>query len=91
MEYAKNSNCRLGNGVGSDVRRAIDDEFACPGNSTQAPTGRKIEQATGGGYYPFIDQTATAGLSASTYVKMASRSDNANADQVSFTILAHQL
>ena len=26
------------------------------GNSTHAPPGRKIEQATGGSYYPFIDQ-----------------------------------
>ena len=62
MEYAKTSNCRLGNGIGSDVRRAIDDEFACPGNSTQAPTGRKIEQAAGGGYYPFIDQDGCCGV-----------------------------
>jgi hypothetical protein len=62
MEYAKTSNCRLGNGIGSDVRRAIDDEFACPGNSTQALTGRKIEQAAGGGYYPFIDQDGCCGV-----------------------------
>lgn len=52
MEYAKNSNCRLRNGVGGDIRRAIDDAFACPGSSTHAPTGRKVEQATGGSGYP---------------------------------------
>ncbi len=62
MEYAKNSNCRLGNGVGGDIRRAIYDEFACPGNSTQAPTGRKVEQATGGSGYPFIDQDGSGGI-----------------------------
>jgi hypothetical protein len=56
MEYAKNSNCRFGRGVGSDIRRAIDHEFACPGNSAHASTGRKIEQATSCRYYPFIDQ-----------------------------------
>ncbi len=56
MEYAKNSNCRLGNDVGGDVRCAIYGEFARPGNPTQAPTGRKIEQATGASGYPFIDQ-----------------------------------
>ncbi len=58
MEYAKNSNCRLGSGVGGDVRCTIDDEFACTGDSTQAPTGRKVEQATGGGYYPLIDENS---------------------------------
>ena len=91
MEYAKNSNCRLGNGVGGDIRRAIDDEFARPGNSTHAPTGSKIEQAMGASGYPFIDQDGSGGLSASMYVKMASRSDNATADQVSFTIVADHL
>lgn len=58
MEYAKTSNCRLGNGVGCNVRRTIDNEFACTGNSTNAPTGRKIEQATGGRCYPFIDENS---------------------------------
>ena len=58
MEYAKNSNFRLGNSVGGDVRRTIDNEFACAGNSTNAPTSRKIEQATGGRYYPFIDENS---------------------------------
>lgn len=62
MEYAKNSNCRLGNGVGGDIRRAIDDEFAGPGNSTHAPTSRKIEQATGASGYPFIDQDGSGGI-----------------------------
>ncbi len=61
MEYAKNPNCRLGNGVGGDIRRAIDDEFACPGNSTHAPTGRKIEHSTCGGY-PFIEQDGSCGI-----------------------------
>jgi len=62
MEYAKNSNCRLGNSVGGDVRRATDDEFARPGNSTHAPTGRKIEQATGASGYPFINQDGSCGI-----------------------------
>lgn len=62
MEYAKNSNCRLGYSVGGDIQRAIDDEFACPGNSTHAPTGRKIEQATGGSGYPFIDQDGNCAI-----------------------------
>jgi hypothetical protein len=88
MKHAKNSNGRLGNG--GDVRRTIDDEFACPGNSTHVVAERKIEQATGGGY-PFIDQDGRRRVSASTYVKMVSRSDSANAGQVSFTFLAHQL
>ena len=62
MEYAKTSNCRLSNCVGGDIRRAIDDEFACPGNSTHAPAGRKIEQATGGSGYPFIDQHGSGAI-----------------------------
>lgn len=91
MEYAKDSNCPLGNGVGGDVRRTIDNEFASTGNSINAPTGRKIEQATGGRYYPFIDESSGYRIICLDVVKMASRSDSANADQVSFTILAHQL
>ncbi len=62
MEYAKNSNRRLGNGVSGNIWRAIDDEFACPGNSTHAPAGRKIEQATGGSGYSFIDQDGSGGI-----------------------------
>jgi hypothetical protein len=62
MKYAKYSNRRLGNGVGGNIGRTIDDEFACPGNSTHAPTGRKIEQATGGSGYPFIDQDGSGGI-----------------------------
>ena len=58
MKYAKNSNCRFGNGVGGDIRRPVDDEFACPGNPTHVPAGRKVEQATDGGYYRFIDQSS---------------------------------
>lgn len=58
MQYAKNSHRRLGNRVGGDVRRTIDNEFACPGNSTRAPTDRKVEQATDGGYYPLINQSS---------------------------------
>jgi hypothetical protein len=62
VEYANNSNCRLGNSVDSDVWRSIDDEFACPANSTHAPAGRKIEQAAGGGYDPFINQDGCCGI-----------------------------
>ena len=58
MEYAKNSDCRFGDGVSGDVRRTVDDEFACPGNSTHAPAGRKVELAADGGYYPFMDQNS---------------------------------
>jgi hypothetical protein len=54
-------------------------------------TGRKIEQAAGGRHYPFIDQDGYCEIIGLDVCEMASRSDNANADQVSFTILAHQL
>lgn len=33
-----------------------------PGNSTHAPAGRKIEQATGGSGYPFIDKDGSGGI-----------------------------
>jgi hypothetical protein len=78
MKHSKNSNCRLSYGIGGYIGRTIDNEFACPGDSTHAPTGWKIEQTTGGGDYPFIDQNGGCRIVASMYVKMASRSDNAN-------------
>lgn len=43
MKHTKDPNFRLGNSVCRDVRRAIDNEFACPGNSAHAPTRREIE------------------------------------------------
>jgi len=33
-----------------------------PGDSTHAPAGRKIEQATGGSGYPFIDQHGSGAI-----------------------------
>ncbi len=62
MEYAKNSNRGLVIGVSGNVRRPVDDELACTGNSTHAPTGRKIEHSTCGGGYPFIDQDGSCGI-----------------------------
>jgi hypothetical protein len=62
VEYANNSNCRLGYDVGGDIRRTADDEFACAGNSTNAPTGGKIKQTTGGCDYQFIDQDGSCGI-----------------------------
>lgn len=56
VKHTKNSNCRLSNGISRDIRRTIDNEFACPSNSAHAPTRRKSEQTTGGRDYPLIYQ-----------------------------------
>lgn len=56
MKHAKNSHCRLGNGISRNVRCPIDDKFACPGNSAHTTTRRKIDQTAGCQDYPFIDQ-----------------------------------
>ncbi|KQV28881.1 hypothetical protein ASC97_24020 [Rhizobium sp. Root1203] len=56
MEDAKNTNCRLGNGINRNVRRALDHKFARTSNSANAPARGEIDQVTSGGHDPLIDQ-----------------------------------
>ena len=89
MEDAKNTDRCFGNCIGRDVRRAVNDQFACAGNSANTTArGKKLIKRRTAATIRSSTRMAADGFSDSMCVKMASRSDNANADQVSFTICA---
>lgn len=89
MKDAKNTDRCFGDCIGRDVRRAVNDQFAAPAILPTRPlAGKSINRRTAATIRSST-RMAADGFSDSMYVKMASRSDNANADQVSFTIFAH--
>lgn len=56
MEDAKNTDRCLGDCIGRVVRRAINDQLAGAGNSTNTTARRKIYQPSDGNNDPLVDQ-----------------------------------
>ena len=85
MQDAQNSNPVRGHDIGCDEGRTGNDEFTGSGDAAEAAALGKLEKPPHGGDDLIVDIDCARGLSASMYLKMASRSVSACCVQTSLT------